>query len=69
MSDLVFGLLALLAVCAFLPSMLLLVIEDISGIIKNCKHSRREKIVKKIAPLHKAGMYETADIILAGFYK
>jgi len=69
MSDLVFGLLALLALCAFLLSMLLLVIEDISNIIKNCKHGRREKIVKKIAQLHKAGMYETADIILAGFYK
>jgi len=68
MSDLVFGLITLLALCAFLPSMLLLVIENISNIIKNCKHNRK-KIVKKVVQLHKAGMYETADIILSGFYK
>lgn len=41
----------------------------VRSIRRRKKRLRKSKVIRRISVLHRAGMYETADMILKGFYK
>lgn len=41
----------------------------VRSIRRRKEHRRKSKIIRQISILHKAGMYETADVVLEDFYK
>lgn len=41
----------------------------VRSIRRRKERRRKSKIIRRISVLHRAGMYETADMILEGFYE